>query len=265
MKRIATAMMVIILLASTAPSAVFAEQFEEENIAKYGRIAQDHAPASTTLRASNQLKSKYNLPEKFLQLDDKETNYTVEWGDTLTAIARDYEVTIDELMLWNELPSDLILVDQELVIHPEIVPDPVELVEAELETEDQEVEQDETEQEIEQEEVMQVTAEQEQAYFASGEARTMTATAYTAECEGCTGVTYTGIDLNADRTKKVIAVDPDVIPLGALVYVEGYGEAIAGDIGGAIKGNKIDIHVPTRDEALAWGVREVSVTIIERE
>jgi len=38
---------------------------------------------------------------------------------------------------------------------------------------------------------------------------------------------------------KVIEVDPSFIPLGSKVYVEGYGEAIAGDTGGAIKGNKI--------------------------
>ncbi len=40
---------------------------------------------------------------------------------------------------------------------------------------------------------------------------------------------------------KMIAVDPKVIPLGSKVWVEGYGEAIAGDTGGAIKGNRIDI------------------------
>src|SRR5690625_6441278 len=92
----------------------------------------------------------------------------------------------------------------------------------------------------------------------------MTATAYTAECDGCSGITYTGLNLNEDRHKKVIAVDPNVIPLGTRVHVEGYGEAIAGDIGSAIKGNKIDIHVPTKDEAFSWGVREVVVTILDR-
>ena len=40
---------------------------------------------------------------------------------------------------------------------------------------------------------------------------------------------------------KVIAVDPSVIPLGTKVWVEGYGYAVAGDTGGAIKGNKIDV------------------------
>ncbi|WP_285890444.1 peptidoglycan-binding protein [Halalkalibacter oceani] len=91
----------------------------------------------------------------------------------------------------------------------------------------------------------------------------MEATAYTADCQGCSGMTATGINLHENRQQKVIAVDPDVIPLGTRVYVEGYGEAIAGDTGGAIKGNKIDLHVPTKEEALSFGRRTVTVTIIE--
>ncbi|WP_067727179.1 PcsB-like coiled-coil domain-containing protein [Oceanobacillus damuensis] len=92
---------------------------------------------------------------------------------------------------------------------------------------------------------------------------TMTSTAYTADCAGCSGVTSTGIDLNKNPDAKVIAVDPAVIPLGSVVYVEGYGYATAGDTGGAIKGNKIDVFVQTKKEALNWGVRTVKVTLAE--
>ncbi|WP_026688983.1 peptidoglycan-binding protein [Alteribacter aurantiacus] len=91
----------------------------------------------------------------------------------------------------------------------------------------------------------------------------MEATAYTAYCEGCTGITYTGQDLRANPDKKVVAVDPDVIPLGSTVYVEGYGEAVAGDIGGAIKGNRIDLHMATKDEALEFGRQTVEVKVLE--
>ncbi|GAK10053.1 peptidoglycan-binding protein [Geomicrobium sp. JCM 19038] len=90
----------------------------------------------------------------------------------------------------------------------------------------------------------------------------MEATAYTAYCDGCSGITATGIDLRNDPHANVVAVDPNVIPLGSRVYVEGYGEAIAGDTGGAINGNKIDLHVPTREEALNFGRQTVSVTIL---
>ncbi|MBD5024222.1 peptidoglycan-binding protein, partial [Xanthomonas citri pv. citri] len=58
---------------------------------------------------------------------------------------------------------------------------------------------------------------------------TVTATAYTANDGGISGVTATGIDLNKNPNAKVIAVDPNVIPLGSKVYVEGYGEATAAD------------------------------------
>ncbi|GAB3054452.1 ubiquitin-like domain-containing protein [Virgibacillus ainsalahensis] len=92
---------------------------------------------------------------------------------------------------------------------------------------------------------------------------TMTASAYTAFCDGCSGYTATGIDLNANPNKKVIAVDPNVIPLGSRVWVEGYGEAIASDTGGHIVGNRIDIHVPTKSEAYAWGKKTVQVKVLD--
>ena len=92
---------------------------------------------------------------------------------------------------------------------------------------------------------------------------TVTATAYTADCEGGTGVTYTGVDLKANPDAKVIAVDPAVIPLGTEVYVEGYGHAVAADIGGAIKGDKIDVFIPNEEAAEAWGMKTVEVTIIQ--
>ena len=91
----------------------------------------------------------------------------------------------------------------------------------------------------------------------------VTATAYTAYCEGCSGITFTGIDLRSNPNQKVIAVDPSIIPLGSRVWVEGYGEAIAGDIGGAIKGNIIDVFLEHRQDALNWGRKTVTIKILE--
>jgi 3D (Asp-Asp-Asp) domain-containing protein len=59
----------------------------------------------------------------------------------------------------------------------------------------------------------------------------------------------------------VIAVDPTVIPLGTRVYVPGYGPAVAADVGTAIKGNIIDLWMPTTAQALAWGRRTVTITV----
>ncbi len=59
----------------------------------------------------------------------------------------------------------------------------------------------------------------------------------------------------------VIAVDPTVIPLGTRVFVPGYGPAVAADTGSAIKGNIIDLWMPSTAEASAWGRRTVTITI----
>lgn len=90
----------------------------------------------------------------------------------------------------------------------------------------------------------------------------MQATAYSPDCVGgnrtATG-TYPRRDPNGIST---IAVDPSVIPLGSLVYIDGYGYARAEDTGGAIRGNKIDVFVGSGSEALSWGRRSVTVYIL---
>lgn len=86
---------------------------------------------------------------------------------------------------------------------------------------------------------------------ARGASFTMTATAY---CLG--GTTATGMPVG----RGIIAVDPEVIPLGSRVNVSGYGDAIAADTGGAIVGNRIDVWLPC-DEAYSWGVRDVTLTV----
>jgi uncharacterized protein YabE (DUF348 family)/3D (Asp-Asp-Asp) domain-containing protein len=62
--------------------------------------------------------------------------------------------------------------------------------------------------------------------------------------------------------KGVVAVDPRVIPLGTRLYVEGYGEAIAADTGGAIKGNRVDLCYNTPGECFKFGRRTVKVHIL---
>ncbi|MEE1132856.1 MAG: ubiquitin-like domain-containing protein [Caryophanon sp.] len=90
----------------------------------------------------------------------------------------------------------------------------------------------------------------------------VTATAYTATCNGCIGITKTGINLLKNPHLKVIAVDPNVIPLGSDVWVEGYGYAVAGDTGGAIKGNIIDLFMPEVEDAYEWGRRTVRIKVL---
>ncbi len=92
---------------------------------------------------------------------------------------------------------------------------------------------------------------------------TVAATAYTAECEGCSGTTMMGVNLRENPDEKVIAVDPDIIPLGSKVYVEGYGYAVASDIGGGINGHEIDVFLADKNDAEEWGRQEVKVAIVQ--
>lgn len=167
--------------------------------------------------------------------------YTVKAGDTLFKIATAHGISVQSLKSINGISSDLIYPGETLSTkgsasaNTQAAPAPAA-------------------------KTQQAAAQTSSA--PQGKTLTMTATAYTADCAGCSGITATGIDLRSDRNKKVIAVDPNVIPLGSRVYVEGYGEAVAGDTGGAIKGSKIDLHVPNKDAAYSWGVRTVNVTIL---
>ncbi|MEW5866831.1 MAG: G5 domain-containing protein [Bacillota bacterium] len=72
---------------------------------------------------------------------------------------------------------------------------------------------------------------------------------------------YTAIGLKAKP--GIVAVDPRVIPLRTKLYVEGYGPAIAGDVGSAIKGHRIDLLFETVEEAIRYGKRWVKVYILE--
>ncbi len=76
--------------------------------------------------------------------------------------------------------------------------------------------------------------------------------------------TKMGDDLTANPNLKVIAVDPSVIPLGSKVYVEGYGIAEARDTGGAIRGNKIDVFIPSKQEASNWGRKTVKIYVLPK-
>lgn len=61
----------------------------------------------------------------------------------------------------------------------------------------------------------------------------------------------------------VVAVDPRFIPLGTRLYIEGYGTAVAGDTGGAIKGDRIDLGMESDGEASQFGRRRVRVIILD--
>lgn len=163
--------------------------------------------------------------------------YNVKKGDNLYRISLAHNTTVAKLKSLNNLTSDLIYPNQKLKIT------------VGSENEVQSNSQTKT--------PSRATSDEVKTEFMA------TATAYTANCNGCSGITKTGIDLKKNAQLKVIAVDPEVIPLGTKVHVEGYGYAIAGDIGSAIKGNKIDVFIPTTKEAYNWGRKSVKVKVLQ--
>ena len=182
----------------------------------------------------------YNM-RKFLEQEPE--TYTVVKGDNLYRIALEHDISLESLMIWNGLTGDLIHPDDVLIVSGDeegigpidAIEEPVTTVFAPIIS---------------------------PPPVAEGKEILVTATAYTAYCNGCSGTTAYGIDLRANPNQKVIAVDPRIIPLGTKVWVEGYGEAIAGDTGGAIKGNKIDVFIPSYNNAMQWGVKKVKIKII---
>src|SRR5699024_5877633 len=111
------------------------------------------------------------------------TTYQVEKGDTLTKISEDLDVSVDQLKEWNDLDSDLITVGQTLNVKSKQTQDAIKGEKSENNSKDEKSDNHSDEVDAANNE-----SEEEQTL-------SMTATAYTAECEGCTGVTYTGIDL----------------------------------------------------------------------
>ena len=85
------------------------------------------------------------------------------------------------------------------------------------------------------------------------------ASAYSSQDPNCSKYTSTGQLLR----KGIVAVDPNVIPLGTKLYIPGYGYGVAADIGGSIKGKKIDVAFDTRKEALKFGRRDIVIQILE--
>lgn len=191
--------------------------------------------------------------------------YTVKQGDTLWDISMDNHITVSQLKEWNELHTDLIHPGLNLLIFDSLNTPNYAVTEKQATPVTQAPKESAPAVEAASTTSSKQSAPAAPAASASNTSSkeiTVKATAYTASCEGCSGTTATGINLKANPNAKVIAVDPSVIPLGSKVYVEGYGEAIAGDTGGAIKGNRIDIFIPSEHDAMNFGVKQVKVTIL---
>lgn len=198
----------------------------------------------------NALQSDLIFPGQELNLGADAKGYIVKKGDTLSEIADKHQISLTDLMSKNAISSHLIYPGDELAIDGIAKSNTKSTANAS------------TKKQAVSGPPAQNNTKTSQTPAPSGKEMTVTATAYTAYCAGCSGTTYTGINLRANPNQKVIAVDPNVIPLGSRVWVEGYGEAIAGDIGGAIKGNIIDVFLENKQDAYNWGRKTVKIKVL---
>ncbi|MER2000065.1 MAG: LysM peptidoglycan-binding domain-containing protein, partial [Lysinibacillus sp.] len=182
------------------------------------------------IMAENNLSSTVIFPgdnisinENSLKKGDKST-YVVRQGDTLANIAEAYGVSVKQLVSWNKLASeDIIFAGDTLALNKESI-DMAKITQvAYTKTKQVSGKQQNSASQVQQASASTQTEGNGTRTF------TMEATAYTAYCTGCSGITANGTNLRANPSLKVVAVDPSVIPLGTKVWVEGYGEAIAAD------------------------------------
>ncbi|WEA46569.1 LysM peptidoglycan-binding and 3D domain-containing protein [Priestia aryabhattai] len=176
-------------------------------------------------------------------------SYKVQPGDTMWSVAQRHGISISQLKQWNNLSSNTIYINQVLQVGGQAAAQAKSSTPATTAPSTPSTSTP-------------APAPAQESKSVSKEI-TVEATAYTAYCAGCSGITATGIDLRSNPNRKVIAVDPRVIPLGSRVYVEGYGEAIAGDTGGAIKGTRVDLFMASQSSALNWGRKTVKLQILD--
>ena len=219
-------------------------------------ISQDNNVSVQDLQDWNDLESTLIYPSEELKVEDKVKKHVVVKGDSLFKIAKKHNLSVDELKKWNNISGDLIFPGDQLVL------DGTKVASAHTTAKPA---SNKAKAPAQSQSTAKASAPAPAAAQTSASVKemTVTATAYTAYCPGCSGTTATGIDLRANPNQKVIAVDPSVIPLGSRVWVEGYGEAIAGDTGGAIKGNIIDLFMPNEQDALNWGRKTVKIKVLD--
>ncbi|MED3691365.1 LysM peptidoglycan-binding domain-containing protein [Peribacillus butanolivorans] len=274
---------ILSLAAAAAISGAFTIPVQAEDVnVKDGDtlwgISQTYKVSIEDIKDWNHLSSDTIYSGETLHIS-QEKHYKVKSGDTLWEIASKYHVSVNDLKSWNGLNSDTIHPKQELVIKPATYKDeaasvkpeqpaaPTEQAKPAVSAEQAKpaapAEQAKPAAPAEKAEKEKTVSNSESTNQSDIEKEiTVRATAYTADCQGCSGTTATGIDLKANPNAKVISVDPSVIPLGSKVYVEGYGYATAADTGSAIKGNKVDIFIPNEQDAINWGVKNVKLQIL---
>ncbi|CAG7656525.1 3D domain-containing protein [Paenibacillus allorhizosphaerae] len=208
----------LLLLYAMTPMSLLA--YEEEEL--FGPISTEYfVPYPALERAEAATEStEPPLPEPLL--------YEVRSGDTLYNIARSFDVSVQDLMALNEITNaNRLSIGQRLSIPPDFTG--VEAIGGQAGV------------------IRQVLSTTLTAYTAGYEStgKTQASPAY--------GITSSGSKAEEGRT---IAVDPAIIPIGSMVFIDGIGFRKAEDTGSAIRGAKIDVYMNDLSEARNFGIKK---------
>ncbi|MED1470701.1 3D domain-containing protein [Bacillus salipaludis] len=249
--------MAAVVLSGTVSANVHAATITVQEGDTLSNLASVNHTKVENIRMLNHLTSDLIFPGERLEIAP-EKHYTVKHDETLLDIAKKHHVSVSQIKEWNHLISDLIHPGLDLIIFEDV---------SETSTKKQETSEEKKQDQVDSKDKATLhpkkqAPKQSEEKVKAAKQITVKATAYTASCEGCSGITKTGVNIKANPNAKVIAVDPNVIPLGSKVYVEGFGEATAADTGSAIKGNRIDVFIPSEADAIDFGVKQLKVTIL---
>lgn len=259
--------------------------------------AQEYSQSNWEPRTVSEIREEISSQKEEQNTDNGTIEYTFQWGDTLWGISEATDFSVDKLVQVNDIDnrslihvgttiylsedtSIISVKNEEDIVSYDVSTDevtetetPAEVVEAqEEETQEAEttVETSESEtqtappaetSEPEAETTPPAETAETETNQSNGYTLTVEATAYSRNQPSLSNFTFTGIDLR--ENSRVIAVDPNVIPLGSTIYVPGYGEYVAGDTGGAIKGNRIDLHMEDLQAAIQFGRRTLEIQVVE--
>ena len=216
-----------------------------------------------TARTVEQVKQDVKKDDKGVQ------EYTIKWGDTLSVIAEATGASLDSLVQLNEIQ------DANLIYPGTVLRFSADQKEVSVDNGTEEhsyrVQNNNEVKEVEKSEATTPATpateatETTQAAAASsnqgGYYLTVEATAYSYNEAGLSNYTADGTNLVSEP--NVIAVDPSVIPLGSYVEIPGYGIFRAADTGGAIYGNRIDVHLVNLNDVYNFGRRTITIRVLQ--
>ena len=216
-----------------------------------------------TARTVEQVKQDVKKDDKGVQ------EYTIKWGDTLSVIAEATGASLDSLVQVNEIQ------DANLIYPGTVLRFSADQKEVSVDNGTEEhsyrVQNNNEVKEVEKSEATTPATpateatETTQAAAASsnqgGYYLTVEATAYSYNEAGLSNYTADGTNLVSEP--NVIAVDPSVIPLGSYVEIPGYGVFRAADTGGAIYGNRIDVHLVNLNDVYNFGRRTITIRVLQ--